>query len=129
MTALHAMALCHLGRFDEAERQVDRSRELAAADDWATQVAWRCTKARILSSRGEHGEALRLIDEAVESAERTDYLDFTAETHRTRGTVLAAAGRADEARAAFDRAIELYDRKGAVPAAERVRAERASLPA
>jgi len=122
MTALHAMALCHLGRFDEAERQVDRSRELAAADDWATQVAWRCTKARILSSRGEHGEA-------VESAERTDYLDFTAETHRTRGTVLAAAGRADEARAAFDRAIELYDRKGAVPAAERVRAERASLPA
>ena len=57
MTALLASVLCDLGRFDEAEANVDRSRELSADDDFASQAAWRMAQARVLSHRGEHDEA------------------------------------------------------------------------
>ena len=46
-----------------------------------------------------------------------------------RGLVLNNAGRRTEARAAYEHALELYERKGAVPAAELVRADLAGLPA
>jgi predicted negative regulator of RcsB-dependent stress response len=38
-----------------------------------------------------------------------------------RGLVLAAAGRDDDAREAFEQALERYERKGNVVSAERVR--------
>jgi hypothetical protein len=41
--------------------------------------------------------------------------------------VLADAGRLQEARAALDAALDLYERKGAVAAAKRIRAQRAAL--
>ena len=127
MTALLASVLCDLGRFDEAEANVDRSRELSADDDFASQAAWRMAQARVLSHRGEHDEALRLADEALAINERTDYLAWQAESDEVRGMVLTAAGRTDEAREAYARALERLERKGVVPAVERVRARIAEL--
>ena len=97
MTALLASVLCDLGRFDEAEANVDRSRELSADDDFASQAAWRMAQARVLSHRGEHDEAIRLADEALAINEATDYLTWQAESDEVRGMVLTAAGRTDEA--------------------------------
>jgi class 3 adenylate cyclase/tetratricopeptide (TPR) repeat protein len=128
MTASLAGVLCRLGRFDEAEHWVRRSVEMTAEDDFASQASWRYALARILSSRGGHDEALRLLDEAATFVEETDYLDMRADAYATRGLVLREAGRHAEARAAYERALELYERKGAVPAAERVRADLAALP-
>ena len=122
ITALLASVLCDLERFDEAEANVDRSRELSADDDFASQAAWRMAQARVLSHRGEHDEALRLADEALAINERTDYLAWQGESDEVRGMVLTAAGRTDEAREAYDRALERFERKGVVPAVERVRA-------
>ena len=122
MTALLASALCDLGRFDEAETNARRSRELSADDDFASQAAWRAAQARVLSHRGEHGEALRLADEALAINESTDYLTWQGESDEVRGMVLAAAGRTDEALEAYGRATERLERKGIVPAVERVRA-------
>ena len=127
MTALLASVLCDLGRFDEAEANVERSRELSADDDFASQAAWRMAQARVLSHRGEHDEALRLADEALAINERTDYLTWQGESDEVRGMVLAAAGRTDEAREAYGRALERLERKGVVPAVERVRARIAEL--
>jgi class 3 adenylate cyclase/tetratricopeptide (TPR) repeat protein len=123
ITALLAMTLCDQGRFDEAEEFVDRSRAMTAEDDFASQSEWRIAKARILSSRGGHDEALALVDEAIAIAAVTDYLVWQGECHEVRGMVLAAAGRGEDARAAFEEALARFERKGNVPAAARIRAQ------
>ena len=127
MTALLAGVLCDLERFDEAEANVNRSRELSAEDDFASQAAWRMAQARVLSHRGEHNEAVALADEAVAINQTTDYLTWQAESDEVRGMVLANAGRLEEARAAFGRSLERFERKGVVPAVVRVRGRLASL--
>lgn len=121
MTALLAQALCDLGRWDEAEGLVERSREMAALDDFASQAEWRIAMARILTFRGQADEALVVVDEAIEIVEPTDYLEMLAEGHEVRGRVLAALVRSDEARAEFEEALRDFERKGSVPAAARVR--------
>jgi len=121
ITALLAMTLCDQGRFDEAEGFVERSRAMTAEDDFASQSEWRIARARILSSRGVHEEALALADEAIEIAEATDYLVWQGECHEVRGIVLAGAGRGEDARAAYEEALDRFERKGNVVAAARVR--------
>jgi predicted negative regulator of RcsB-dependent stress response len=106
---------------------VDRSRELSADDDFASQAAWRMAQARVLSHRGAHDEALALADEAIAINEKTDYLTWQAESDEVRGMVLTAAGRTDEAQETYDRALERFERKGVVPAIQRVRARVAEL--
>ncbi|HJV14524.1 MAG TPA: AAA family ATPase [Propionibacteriaceae bacterium] len=120
-TALLALVLCDLGRFDDAEPFVQRSRELSAEDDIASQAHMRMALARILSHRGNHVEALTTIAEAIAINESSDYLASIAESHETRAGVLLANGRVNEARAEFEQAAEMYERKGIVPWAGRVR--------
>jgi tetratricopeptide (TPR) repeat protein len=127
ITAILALVLCDQGRFDEAEPFAARSRELGAEDDFATQAGWRMASARILSERGEHDEALALAERAVEIMEPTDYLTLQAEGHEVHAIALAAAGRLDEARAAYGAALELFERKGVVPAIARIRERLAAL--
>jgi tetratricopeptide (TPR) repeat protein len=127
MTALLASVLCDLGRFDEAEFYAHRSRELSADDDFASQAAWRMAQSRVLSHRGDHDEALAMVDEAIAINETTDYLTWQAESDEVQGIVLWGAGRTDEAAEAFEHARERFERKGAVPAVERVRARIAEL--
>jgi predicted negative regulator of RcsB-dependent stress response len=83
-------------------------------------------KARVLAHQGEVDEALRLADEAVEIVDRTDYLVWQGDSHEVRGIVLEAAGRGDDAHAAYQEALERYERKGNVVAAERIRARLAA---
>ena len=59
--------------------------------------------------------------------EPSDYLAWKAEGHEVHGIVLAAAGRLEDARAAYGTAIELFERKGVVPAIARVRERIAAL--
>jgi class 3 adenylate cyclase/tetratricopeptide (TPR) repeat protein len=126
-TAVMAETLSYLQRFDEAEAAVERSRALGAEDDFATQVVWRRAQALVLSSRGAHDDALRLVDEAVAKVDATDYLVMRSETHAVRGMVLRDAGRIEEARAALKRAAEMFERKGAALLARRTREEIATL--
>ncbi|CAN5619664.1 AAA family ATPase [soil metagenome] len=121
MTALLALALCDRGEFGEANELVARSRELGAEDDFATQSAWRMAQARVLSHRGEYDAAVSLADEAVAIVATTDYIAWQGEAHEVRGNALLAAGRRDDARAAFAESLALYERKGVVPSVERVR--------
>ena len=80
-------------------------------------------RGRVLAASGAFEEALRLADEAVAIMEGTDYLVFQGDGHEVRGQVLAAAGRGDDARAAFEQALSRYERKGNVVAAARIRAQ------
>ena len=120
---LIAQTLCDVGRYEEADSFAEKSRTLAAEDDFASQGLWRMARGRVLAASGALEEALRLADEAVEIMERTDYLVYQGDGHEVRGKVLAAAGRGDDARAAFEEALARYERKGNVVAAARIRAQ------
>lgn len=127
MTALHAVALCDLGRFDEAETAAEESRRLSAEDDVATQTTWRIAMSRVCSSCGEHDRALALIDEGVAMNAATDYAAWIGEGHEVRGDVMLAAGRPHKAVAAYREALTWYEAKQVVRWVERVRARIASL--
>jgi class 3 adenylate cyclase/tetratricopeptide (TPR) repeat protein len=127
VTALLGLVLCDLGRFDEAEDQAARSRDLSAEDDFASHAAWRMARARVRSDRADHEGALEDADAAVSNLEATDYIAWQAEGDEVRGMVLAASGRTADATADLERSIELFERKGVVPAVQRVRGRLASL--
>ena len=104
-----------------------RSRDLSAEDDFASHAAWRMARARVRSHRGDHEGALEDADAAVSIHDTTDYIAWQAEGEEVRGMVLAASGRTADATAALEHSIELFERKGVVPAVERVRGRLASL--
>jgi len=116
-----ANTLCDLERYDEAESYATKSRELSAEDDFASQSSWRMAQARILAGRGAYEEAIRLSDEAIAITGATGYVVWQGDCHEVRGMVLAAAGRGDDARAAYGEALDRYERTGNVDAAARIR--------
>ena len=55
-------------------------------------------------------------------AEETDFWRVRTMALEALGAALASSGDSDGARSAYDRALHEYERKGAVPYAERTRA-------
>jgi ATP/maltotriose-dependent transcriptional regulator MalT len=108
-------------RRDEAEAIVDQAAEWAMKDDIDPQIGWRRIKAKVLALRGELEAAERIGREAVEIASRTDYLENHALARADLAEVLERAGRAEEARAELEHALGLYEQKGIVVRAERLR--------
>ena len=109
-----------LDRDTEADELCLESERLAGHALKAS-IAWRTLRARLLSRGDEHGEARRIAEAAVALAERTDALVDHGDSCLTLATVLGAAGDAAGARAAAERAVDLYERKGAAALAERAR--------
>lgn len=109
-----------LDRDAEASELCSESERLAGHALKAS-IAWRTLRARLLSRGGDHNEARRIAQEAVALAERTDALVDHGDACLALATALGAAGDIAGARAAAERAIELYERKGAVALAERAR--------
>lgn len=119
-----------LGRDAEAEELCAESERLAGHALKAS-IAWRTLRARLLVRMGDHVEAKRVAEAAVSLAERTDALVDHADACLGLATVLDAAGDSAGARAAAERAVGLYELKGAVALAERARGvvgERAVRP-
>jgi class 3 adenylate cyclase/tetratricopeptide (TPR) repeat protein len=114
--------LCELGRFDEAEPLAQRGRELSTEQDVDAQRLWRQVQARVLAHRGRHEEAERLAREAVAIVDRTDALAIQGQVFSDLGEVLAAAGRNEEATAAFEQALDRHERKKNVAMVAQVRA-------
>jgi tetratricopeptide (TPR) repeat protein len=76
---------------------------------------------------GDHTEAERFAREALTYIHKTDSPDMQGDTYCDLAEVLEAAGRRDEAVAAWHEALDLYERKGVVPLARRVRERLAAL--
>jgi class 3 adenylate cyclase len=119
--------LCGLGNPHEAEQLAYKGRELGDPEDVWTQALWRQAQALVHSARGEHAEAIRLAEEAVGWREGSDSLLRTGEAYCDLGEILEAAGRRDEAIAAWRDALDCYERKDVRPSAERVRERLAAL--
>jgi class 3 adenylate cyclase/tetratricopeptide (TPR) repeat protein len=131
VAALLATVLVDLNRLDEAADMAEKSREIAAPEDLASQVGWRWAYARVLVRRGELDDAERMIREAVNLSEQTDFPNMRADTLGYLAEVLALAGRVDDAATVLERAIEIYEAKGnlvgAARAADRLEELRASV--
>ncbi len=119
--ALLGRALCALGRTDEAEQLARRGRELGDPDDVWTQALWRLAQSLAESARGQHADAVRLAEEAVDWFSRTDSLLRQGDAQCDLAQVLEAAGRRDEAIEAWREALDRYERKEVLPLAARVR--------
>jgi tetratricopeptide (TPR) repeat protein len=131
---LLSTSACFLGqafyahdRLDEAEAWANRAVELGGSDDAATQMLWRQVKARVLARRGDRVAAERLAREAVAIAEGTDKTDWCATAHADLAEVLELTGRPEQAAAALERALALYERKGNLVLAERTRSRLTGL--
>jgi class 3 adenylate cyclase/tetratricopeptide (TPR) repeat protein len=119
--AILAVVLCAQGRHEEAARYVQQARELGAEDDVTTEVYWRCAQAEVWASQGKFPEAFGLLDEAQEAIDATDYFGDSASTLMSRAVVENASGNTGAARSALEHALELFERKGHVSAANRTR--------
>lgn len=118
--ALLARACLLLDRDVEADELCSESERLAGHALKAS-ITWRTVRAQLLCRNGAHAEARRVAEEAVAIAERTDALVDHGDACLALATVLGAAGEVAGARAAAERAADLYERKGAVALAEKAR--------
>ena len=110
-----------LGRIEEAEVEASRAAELGSIGDVATQTLWRQVQAKIQARRGEAAAAEELAREAVVLIEETDMLVFRGDAWADLAEVLDYGGKHEEAAAAREQAISLYQRKGSLASIERVR--------
>jgi class 3 adenylate cyclase/tetratricopeptide (TPR) repeat protein len=119
--AMLADVLFDRGRLDEAAELASESRDISSADDLDAQPRWRAALAKVLSARGAHAEAESLVREAVALVEPIDLLLVKAGVFDALGTVLAGAGKTEEAKVAVERALALHEQKGNRAAAARSR--------
>jgi DNA-binding SARP family transcriptional activator len=118
--ALLARACLALDRDAEANELCSESEHLAGHALKAS-ITWRTVRAQLLARSGAHDEARRVAEDAVALAGRTDALVDHGDACLTLATVLGAAGDAAGARAAAERAVGLYELKGAAALAEKAR--------
>jgi tetratricopeptide (TPR) repeat protein len=117
-----ALALCRVGRFDEAEELATIARAAGADDDLATQASARSAQALVRSARGEHEEARRFAREAVDLYAGAQSPWFHGDTLMVLSEVSRAAGLPEEAAEAASAALAAYERKGHEPGAASARA-------
>jgi DNA-binding SARP family transcriptional activator len=122
LAAMLAQALYAQGRDDEAFELTRVSEEAAARDDLHTQVQWRGARAKLLARSGHGEQAEALAREAVDLADRTDFLVMKGNAALDLAEVLLLDGREADAKAPGKAALDLYGRKGATASA--VQAER-----
>jgi class 3 adenylate cyclase/tetratricopeptide (TPR) repeat protein len=125
-----AEALYEQGRLDAAADVLDQAESLSAPDD-AINIAWfPILRAKVVAGSGRLAEAERLAREGVERSLRLKgHIRHRAYAREALADVLKLAGRSEEARAEGERALELYEQKGLVPAIEQTRSFLAELVA
>jgi tetratricopeptide (TPR) repeat protein len=122
-----ARVLYERGCYEEASELAELFDE--AAPDLALRAKRLGVRAKLAAREGELERAEALAREAVELDEQTDYVLFRADVLLDLAEVLRLAGRPEEAEAACEEAVRLYERKGNLVAARKARAALADLGA
>jgi tetratricopeptide (TPR) repeat protein len=117
--AMLAQALYAQGRHEEAAELCEVSEAAAVEEDLSAQVGWRTVRAKLLA-REDGAAAEQLAAEAVQLAERTDFLTLHAEALADQAEVLQVTGDAEAAGAARQAALALFERKGDLASARRL---------
>jgi class 3 adenylate cyclase/tetratricopeptide (TPR) repeat protein len=117
LCAFLAQARCASGRFAEAAEVAEIAASSAIAVERALGLG---VLARVRAHQGA-ATAEELIREAVEIVERTDFLFDRGTVQLDLGEVMELLGRGVEARAARERALEMFEQKGDLVSAARTR--------
>jgi tetratricopeptide (TPR) repeat protein len=117
-----AEALYRQGRLDQAAEWVAVAETHSAADDLDARVLWMPVRAKIAAQNHSYDEALALASDALALAEASDALNRCAKVNVDLAEVHRLAGRSSDAEHVLARALALYERKGNVVDAARVRA-------
>jgi class 3 adenylate cyclase len=128
LAGMHAEVLYRLGRLDEVGAAVELARESGAPGDISTQASWRIAAALTAADESRQADAERLIGEAVELVEPTDFLEYRAHAFEALAHVEARARRADAWKAALEQALREHESKGNLVGAERIRRQLAEGP-
>jgi tetratricopeptide (TPR) repeat protein len=119
--AIIAAALCRLNRDEDAAAWAARGRELSPEDDAATISMTAAVEGVLLARRGELGRGEALARRGVADAEGTDFWSQRGGAYEALAEVLATAGKTEEAKSTLEQALAVYEEKGVIPSAERVR--------
>jgi tetratricopeptide (TPR) repeat protein len=123
-----SLIACAQGDLDVAEREAAQATTVLAAAP-PKRAGAIAAQARVLLRRGQTSEALRHAAEASAIAENLGCVDEgEAAVHLVFADALAAAGRDDEARAAFARARARLEARAAMIPDEKIRSRFLSLP-
>ncbi|MDQ4082006.1 MAG: AfsR/SARP family transcriptional regulator [Actinomycetota bacterium] len=118
---LLACCLARTGDVGEASRLALSARATSIPAAFAPEVLWRRALALVAAHEGRSEEAVRLSDEARARADASDWLTFRGETLEEAATIRELAGDRDGATQALRDALAVYEQKGNVVGAERVR--------
>jgi len=121
LSARLACVLGSAGAVVEARGLALEARASAAPDLFTTEVLWRRALALVASHDGRFVEALQLADEARKRVAASDWLSFHGETLEDVAVVQRLARDPRGESAALQEALALYERKGNVVGAERMR--------
>jgi class 3 adenylate cyclase len=120
-----ARDLCYLGRYEEVEPLLHHARSVPQGP--ALRAMGSGVEALTLAERGRLVEAEASARRGIAATDEMENLWLEAWTHEDLATVLEHAGRIDEALDALERAHAIWQRKGCLPCAERIRAQIDSL--
>jgi len=122
-----ALALCHLGRFEQALELVAEAREIADPEDIADQVALDCAEAYALALAGETEAPRALLAHARATAEGTDMHVPVTEQDYLEACVLRELGDLDGACRLLEALVEREAQRGFHRFADRYRRDLAAL--
>jgi tetratricopeptide (TPR) repeat protein len=121
-SGLQGRELCLAGRYEEAEEHAVPAVDRGDEQPFGWQVS-----ALLSSHRGDHDVAERFARAALAFFRKTHSTKWQADAHCDLAEVLEGACRRDEAIAAWQEALDRYERKGVVPLARCVRERLAAL--
>lgn len=121
-----ARDLCYLGRYEEVEPLLRHARSVPQGP--VERSLGSGVEALLLAARERLEEAEVLARTGITAAvDETDNSMLKAWSYEDLATVLETGGRTDEARAALEEALAVWERKGCLPSADRIRAQIDSL--
>ena len=109
------------GMLDEAKRMSEITEDVTAEDDVFCTIQWLTLTARVRAASGDPGGAETFARRAVDLSTGTEFPELAAEAWLALAETLGPSGD-PEAPAAATQALELYERKGNLVGAGRVRA-------
>jgi class 3 adenylate cyclase/predicted ATPase len=121
LAGLQAEALVAEGRAEEALERIETAERHLLEDDTDAQIVLLRARSLLAANLGSLDEAEGFARRANERAERTDDLSLRGGVLADLATLHELSGRPEEAKAALEEALALFEQKGNVVMAKRVR--------
>jgi tetratricopeptide (TPR) repeat protein len=117
-----ALLYCDDGRWDDAERCLEYGSEVSQLPQFSGEIPLGlAARARVAARRDDAMRAAALAQAAVELVDRSDNLNLRGRVWSAFAEVERKSGSEAQADAATAEAIRLYEQKGNITAAERLR--------